>query len=84
MLFGWDATESHSTLVEKTVTDEETGETSEVEKYKFSAAAYRAFTTTASSKTIKPVAKGEYNEEKELHIKFGFKIWLDGSDDIYK
>ena len=27
MLFGWDATESHSTLVESKVTDEETGET---------------------------------------------------------
>jgi len=84
MLFGWDATESHSTIKTEEVVDVDTGETEEVEYYQFSAAAYRSFNSGENYKLIEPVGVNEENENKLLFIKFGFKIWEDGSDEIYK
>ena len=81
MLWGWDATESQAAASTTEMEDEETGETVQVNSYQFKAAAYRTFVNDHSElKEIKVSGPGDNRDN--LFIKFGFKIWGEGSDVI--
>ena len=64
MLYGWDATESHSFVSNIIVTDPENGaESTTDESFTFKTAAYRTFINDESEKNIDAVSVQENNEE---------------------
>ena len=78
MLWGWDATESSATKdpPDTVSATEAEGSAPDQTTYVFSAAAYRSFDNEESLKKI--------SDKEKLYIKFGFKIWGEGTADVIK